>query len=325
MHTQLSKTEWHGFEAWRLSSPELSVTMTPELGAKIVSLVDRRAGLEWLSGPLRGRTVGRPPYGSLYSDQDMAGWDEMFPTITACQYPGAGPRHGVDLPDHGEAWTLPWLVRQAAPEGLTLELTGQALRYTLTRQADLPEPAALRLRYRLENHEPEPLPYLWAAHPQFLCGDQGRVVFPAQVRQVINTIGAEWGWGPPETRFDWPEATGVDGKPVRLDLTGPPTLKRGRKLFALPEARPDWAAVLREESGEWLRFEWNPEELPYLGLWVDEGALNENTVAAPEPMTAWYDGLALAVGKGHVKTVPPGGFHTWTLTVRLGLDGRPQP
>ena len=325
MDNALIKTEWRGFAAWQLSAPELSVTTVPELGAKIVSLLDRRSGGEWLIGPAAGRTVGRVAYGGVWTDQDMAGWDEMFPTIVACKYPGAGARRGTELPDHGEAWTLPWQVIEAGAASLTLELTGRALRYRLRRTLDLPAPAALRLRYRLENLEDQPLPYLWAAHPQFLCGAAGRVVFPAQVREVINTIAAEWGWGPPETRFAWPDAQGVDGGAVRLDLTGPPTLKRGRKLFALPAAKPSWAAVLRQASGEWVRFEWDPFELPYLGLWVDEGAINEQTVAAPEPMTAWYDDLALAFGKGEVQTVAPGGTHTWTLTVRLGVDGNPQP
>jgi len=328
METPLTKTEWHGFPAWRLSTPELSVTTVPELGAKIVSLVDRRTGSEWLIGPAAGRKVGRVAYGGIWQEQNMAGWDEMFPTIIACKYPGAGPRHGTELPDHGEAWTLPWQEIEAdetGRHGLTLELQGRALRYRLRRTLDLPGSASLRMRYQLDNLEPEPLPYLWAAHPQFLCGAAGQVIFPAQVSEVINTIPAEWGWGPPETRFAWRQALGLDGEPVRLDLTGPPTLKRGRKLFALPEAKPSWAAVLRQASGDWVRFEWDPQELPYLGLWVDEGAVNQQTVAAPEPMTAWYDDLELAFGKGKAQTVAPGGTHTWTLIVRLGIAGNPQP
>jgi hypothetical protein len=169
------------------------------------------------------------------------------------------------------------------------------------------------------------MPYLWAAHPQFICGSDGQVIFPAEVTEVINTLSPEWGWGPPETRFAWPEATALDGTLVRLDRIGPPTLKRARKFFALPHVRPDWAAVLRRDTGQWLRLEWDAQQVPYLGVWVDEGALNHASVAAPEPMTAWYDDLSLAYRKGEVATLPAGGTHTWTLTVRLGNDHQPSP
>ena len=67
-----------------------------------------------------GRLVRPAAYGATFVEQDMAGWDEMFPTILACAYPGPGPHHGAALPDHGEAWSLPWEVTQTAGEALML-------------------------------------------------------------------------------------------------------------------------------------------------------------------------------------------------------------
>jgi hypothetical protein len=69
---------------------------------------------------------------------------------------------------------------------------------------------------------------------------------------------------------------------------------------------------------------WDPEQLPYLGLWIDEGALNHETVATPEPTTGWYDDLALAFGKGKVALAPPLGKCEWELTVQAGC-GDPSP
>jgi galactose mutarotase-like enzyme len=321
--TTISQTSWYGLNAWALSTAELSTVVVPALGAKIVSLLDRRAETEWLIGPGQ-RPVKPVPYGATFTDQDMAGWDEMFPTIDACDYPGPGPQHGTPLPDHGEAWALPWQVTAAGPAGLTLKLQGRALPYELTRTADCPEPALLRLRYTLLNLGANPMPYLWAAHPQFLCGSNGQLILPAEVTEVVNTIPESWGWGKPGTRWEWPPAQLADRPGVRADLIGPPTLKRGRKLFVLPHLHPSWAAVLQRDSGRWVRFEWNPDKVPYLGLWVDEGAFSHDSVAALEPMTGWHDDLALAARKGHVKTVPAGEMHTWTLIVRLGRDGQPR-
>jgi len=71
------------------------------MGAKLVSLVHKPAAHDWLLGPA-DRPFRPVPYGASFVDQDMSGWDEMFPTIEACPYPGEGPYAGAALPDHGE-------------------------------------------------------------------------------------------------------------------------------------------------------------------------------------------------------------------------------
>lgn len=319
MAAEISQTAWHGVDAWALDSATHRIVMVPAMGAKIVSLLDKRDGFEWIVGA-GDRPVKPVAYGAWWHEQDMAGWDEMFPTIIACPYPGPGPFNGAPLPDHGEAWSLPWAVESSAGDEIVLTLTGRALPYRLTRQARFAAADTLHLHYTLTNLGTDPMPYIWAAHPQFAAGLDGEIVFPPEVTAVINTIPASWGWGAPETQFDWPEATALDGRRVRIDRIGPPSLRQGRKLFALPHVRAPWAMVRRREAGHWLRFEWNPADIPYLGLWIDEGALNHESVVAPEPTTGWYDDLALAWGKGEVTVVPAGGVHEWTLGVRVGKD-----
>jgi hypothetical protein len=203
-----------------------------------------------------------------------------------------------------------------------MQLAGRALPYRLERTADCPEPGLLRLHYRLTNLGDYAMPYIWAAHPQFLCGERAQVVFPPEVSEVINTIPESWGWGAPETRFSWPTGTAVDGSPVRLDRTGAPELQRGRKFFALPDVAAGWAALQRSD-GRWLRFGWDPAVVPYLGLWIDEGALNHATVAAPEPTTGWYDSLELGWDKGRVEMVAAHATREWELAVTLGLGDLP--
>ncbi len=345
--THIRSTLWHELPAWALESEALRVVIVPRMGAKIVSLVDRRGDLEWLPGPMPGRSVRPVAYGAPFAEQDMAGWDEMFPTILACPYPGPGPQHGIPLPDHGEAWALPWEVTRAAEGELTLTLRGRALPYRLTRTATLGQtgiealaghlhdpgqPAeasnpddALILRYTLENLGDDPMPYMWAAHPQFLAGADCRIVLPPELTEVVNTAGPDVGWGPREARYAWPKATAPDGRRVRLDEVGLPALHRGRKFFAPPDARPAWVEVRRGDSGHSLRLAWDPAEVPYFGLWVDEGLVNSEAVVAPEPTTGWYDDVALAWEKQEVTVVPARATVEWRLTVRLGAMGSPVP
>jgi hypothetical protein len=97
-------------------------------------------------------------------------------------------------------------------------------------------------------------------------------------------------------------------------------LRKGRKFFVLPDVQVAWAGLVRRSLGNWLLMEWDPERVPYLGLWVDEGVLNHASVAAPEPTTGFYDSLAVAWDKKHVTVLEPGATQTWTLTLRLGID-----
>lgn len=312
----LSPTTYHGLDAWLLQSDCLAVTTVPQLGAKIVSLLDRRNGRQWLAGP--GPRPVRPlQYGAAFDQQDMSGWDEMFPTISACAYPGPGPAHGVPLPDHGEVWALPWAVEEAAGGRLRLSVQGRALPYRLTRALELIAPDTLAMHYDLINQGEHPMPYIWAAHPQF-AGEEMQIVLPPAVVQVCNVLPPAWGWGEPETVYGWPLAQGVDGQPQQIDAVGPPSSRRARKFYTLPDGRIGWAALAQNTADAWLRLSWDPAAVPYFGLWVDEGALHHQAVAAPEPATGFYDSLARAAEKQQVQTLGPGQSTAWTLTVQVG-------
>jgi hypothetical protein len=132
---QLYQTKWHDLSAWALESDALKVVIIPGLGAKIASLFDKRTGYEWLVGPMRSPKLVN--YGASFTEQDMGGWDEMFPTINACRYPAPGEYAGISLPDHGEVWALPWEVVSVDCTILNLSVEGEALPYRLTRRTSL--------------------------------------------------------------------------------------------------------------------------------------------------------------------------------------------
>jgi galactose mutarotase-like enzyme len=322
MNISTSQASWYGQEAWALENDCIRTVVVPDLGAKLVSLIDKRSQLEWLVGP-GDRPFKKAAYGADFVGQDMSGWDEMFPTISACDYPAPGKRKGTPLPDHGEVWPLSW-VREPAQQGtLRFSVEGRALPYRLTRTLLYSATDSLQMVYELENLGRERMPYIWAAHPQFLCGDEAEIVLPPQVQDVCNVLPAEWGWGEPQTRFDWPEALDGEGQRVRIDRTGPASLNQARKFFVLPELPVSWAGLIRRPAKDWLRFDWDPNLVPYLGVWLDEGAISRESVAALEPMTGFYDSLAVAWDKKQVAMIEPGESKSWTLSLRLGTGDHP--
>jgi galactose mutarotase-like enzyme len=324
MEISTYQTTWHGMSAWALECEQLRTVVVPGLGAKLVSLLDKRNQLEWLvdSG---GRPLKHLSYGASFVEQDMSGWDEMFPTIVACEYSVQGERYGTALPDHGEVWTQPWMLEPAHSGELRLSALGKALPYQLIRTLEYSTAATLKMHYELKNLGLEKIPYIWAAHPQFVCGEQSEIRLPPSVKEVCNTIPTDWGWGVPETRFGWPVALSLDGQRIQINLTGPASQKRARKFFLLPEAHVGWVGLIHRPAGDWLHLSWDPARVPYLGIWVDEGALSHTSVAALEPTTGFYDSLAVAYEKNEVAILEPGATHTWTLSVQVGTSQQPFP
>jgi hypothetical protein len=313
---------WHGMEAVTIEGAVLRATIIPGLGAKIASLVDKRIDHEWLVGP-GSRPVRPVAYGATWAEHDMSGWDEMFPTINACPYPGpAAP--GTPLPDHGEVWSMPWSREPAAAGELTLGVSGHALPYRLIRTASV-EGSSLRLRYRVVNLAGDPLSFLWAAHPQFACTAETRILLPPEVHEVLRVYDPGMGWSAEGTHQSWPETLDPGGPPVRLDRVGAVSRDDCRKLYVPAELRVSWAGLVDASSGNWLRLKWNAGMVPYLGVWVDEGCFNTVSTVALEPTTGFYDSLATAVQAGRILTLPPNAAREWEVVVEVGTEGVPWP
>jgi galactose mutarotase-like enzyme len=318
----VSEMTWHGQGALKLENAAVQVVVVPEMGAKIVSLFDKRNQVEWLAGP--GERVFEPaPYGAVFTDQDMSGWDEMFPTINTCQVLDPHSGQAIHLPDHGEVWAIPWNRRQTDKPTLSFSVKGRALSYKLSRKIEFTAENTLRFSYCATNQSSAPISTLWAAHPQFLTGGKAKVILPPEISQVCNVLPEDFGWGSLEERVDWPLNTLANGKAVRLDAVGPAELHQARKFYVPPEMKASWITILREPSQDWIKLSWDPNEIPYLGIWIDEGYISAESVVAPEPSTGFYDSLTLAVDKGRQMMIDPGKSVTWSLRVHFGHHQAP--
>jgi len=303
-----SRTTWNNFPAFALESELMRVVIVPDLGAKIVSLFDKTHQREWLAPPMR------PPkqiaYGADFVSQDMSGWDEMLPTIVACDWEGA------HLPDHGEVWSAPWRLENAQ-SALILSVMGVAMPYRFTRSAALITPNCLELRYILVNTGETAFPYLWAAHPQFAADPHTRIILPPEVARVVNVIDGDPVWGKAGELCNWPEAVSAESRIWHLDRVRPVENCSCRKFYVPPEQSVAWAALVDERLGCQLRLDWSPSAVPYLGLWVDEGMYNSAPVAALEPSKGYYDSLERAAHNKKVSVLDSGKDVTWTLRVNL--------
>lgn len=260
----------------RVEGDALSAVVNPRRGAKITSLVDAD-GTEWLA---QGNPRPRVAPGTPFVDAEMQGWDECAPTIVACRV----PNH--DLPDHGDLWDAEFDV-----DGDLVSAVGTSMSYRFQRRIRS-TPTGLRLDYSAEALA-RPIPFLWAAHPQFAAPPGTRVELPSiiDVVDVLDPATPQLAW----TR----ELSAID------------TLSIGecRKVYVAPSTPIDRARLVRPD-GSGLLLRWS-DTCPYLGIWFDQSAYSDTPVIALEPATAYFDSLERAVQLGRAPLLTPGHPLTW--------------
>jgi hypothetical protein len=302
-----------------LSSEVLAVTVLPDHGSKIASLLHKPTGVEHLY-QLKGQYFRKAPYGATYGDGEPSGFDEMFPTITEC-FCDLYPWTGTVMPDHGEVWSLPW---QFEPSSASLRLWVHGIRfpYVLFKEISFAAPNTIRLQYRVENPCAVPFPAMWAAHPLFNTTPGSRIILPRSARHIMNTVPgpALGGYG---GRFDYPLAKTADGTEWDLSRMGANAGKLFFKYFFTDELKEGFAIIHDPDSLETLALIWPVDQVPYLGMWVNEGGWEGQFNVAPEPCTAPFDRWDVARQWGKLPVVPTLGKLEWELRLSVGLANNP--
>jgi len=177
----------------------------PERGGRITSL--RLRGAELLE---QGLGVDDPAAADFVAG-GAQGWDEMVPTLEPAAYPEA-PWAGLPLPDHGEAWRLPW--RRSGPRALEAE--GAILPWRLRRTL-LGRGSGLRFEYQLWNRGRALLLAYWCAYPLFrfepgmevgVPGGEELAALPEGASRKLRLAAGSLG----SVRLGWPSL----GRAVRL-------------------------------------------------------------------------------------------------------------
>jgi hypothetical protein len=325
----------HGaLETLVLENDRVRLTCVPTLGARIVSMVDRLTGREWLvqgEPPSEAAATAWAADEAVFGGAESYGWDECLPTVAPCADPLDTDPAAPPLRDHGDLWGRPAAVRD---EGGVLVATWECRRgpSTFTRRVRL-DGAKVVAEYVLENRGVADLPVLWSMHPLFALEPGARfdVEGLASVR-VQAAVGVPLAPG----HAAWPEAPGFDGRTLALDTVGPLDGGVALKLFGGWELYGSWDSVSGEglpgvaaivaPDGAILDVAWYAPICPNLGIWRCEGGWPPPPAAprvqhALEPTTSPDDDLATAFANGRALTVAPAERVAWSVTFRVRAPG----
>jgi hypothetical protein len=281
-----------------LDSDWLRVEVAPRVGGRVVSLIDKAGGHEFLWRN-RALALERLPAGSEYDPNFYGGIDELLPndlpeTIA-----------GVACPDHGELWTmaLDW-----QREGGRLTLRGTLPRFGLRYERTMtlcPDRPALDFTYRLSNPTSQPRAFLWKLHAALNVAPGDVIACPARQAQVVDLA-----WSRYHTRapFPWPRIEDQDAHVV----PPPDGTADFFYLFDLAAGRMAWQ---RPASGLAFTYHFDLKVFPYAWLFASYGGFNGHYTVILEPCTAMPLSVNEAAARNQCSTLQPGA----TLETRVSL------
>ena len=257
-----------------LSSDGISVTIDPGRGADVLSLIDRRTGIDvlfrtpWREHADAVRAGQRP---STYDP--AAGWMEQYRGGWQTLCPNAGdPRsvHGAPVAFHGEASVVSWNVDRASSDSVNLHVELFSVPVRIDRSVEVGG-ACVRMVDTLTNLSPVPLEFDYSNHPAlggvFLQGDCRIATGAARFTSDPESATAIES----NSTHTWPWAVGITGE--RIDLRRIPQAGEAREVFGwLDEFSSPWASVTNLDLGLTVRLEWDDEHLPYAWMWQELNA-----------------------------------------------------
>ncbi len=244
----------------------------------------------------------------------------MFPTISRCFYEAA-PWAGLEAPDHGEVWTVPWEA-VVEPDSVTLSVSGTRFPYRLQKTVSLEGPA-LVARYAATNLCGFPLDFIWAAHPLFNAAEGMRFIVPSGMTKVINAVPGPTlgGYG---KLMDFPRARLADGTEVQLDRVPCRNDAGWQKYWFADKVTEGWCMLRDDARRLTIGMAFPPAAVPYLGMWLNEGGYCGQYNVAPEPATGAMDRIDFANMWGMGSVLGPAERREWHLIIALAEGPEPR-
>ena len=294
--TNLTDTARDGLRVLQLENEWHSLSILPEVGAKILTLFDKKnaRNVLWENPRIRPQ---RFPIDANFDNYWCGGWDDAFPTADACVH------QGDSFPNNGELRSLNWQVEDLSADdyGAVARLSayGAISAIKATKTVSLIG-RVTHLHFEIESLSPLPLDFLWGTHPAFAVETGTRLIVPARVGIVGQSSHPSL--GSPGEQYDWPLLKSEYGV---TDMSIVPDIAAGIACGHYATGLEDgWFAV--ETGGTGILYEFPLETCPHLWLWLDNGGWRGYQNAIVEPWTGYPVNLEQAVKNGRSSQLLPG-------------------
>jgi hypothetical protein len=301
MKTSFQTLALDGIPIVRLESEHLQVDVAPSVGGRVVNLRNKKLGHQflWRNAGLRLEALSS---GSEYDPNFFGGIDELLPNDIPEQV------DGLNLPDHGELWTLP-LQWEMTVEGLnlhgTLPVTNLVYQRTLSLQTDAP---CIDVSYCITNSSSERRNFLWKLHAALAIESGDRIECSARQGQVVDPAWSRFTSLEP---FPWPT---IESRQAHIVPPRDGTVDFFY-LFDLPVGRIAWT---RPGANLKFAYEFDTKVFPFVWLFASYGGFDGHYTAILEPCTAMPISVNEAAARGQCTVLEPGQSLSTKVTIYAG-------
>jgi galactose mutarotase-like enzyme len=287
-------------ETIRLRNDQLEVSILPEVGAKLLDLIHRPTGHNFLWQNSRIRPQ-RYPIEANFDNYWCGGWDDGFPTCEACTH------NGELYPNLGELRSVSWSVDACITESeepwAKLTAFGPISPIKAEKTIRLRQ-NSVEMEFRVENISHLPIDFIWGTHPAYAIEPGCVLHIPARTGLVSQANRPSL--GEPGQKYDWPLVTSAEGSLDMSRVLTPGEFAAGHYATDLVAG---WYAIEYPHKKLGLLFEFPLEVCPYLWLWLSYGGWRGYYLAAIEPWTSCPVTLSEAVAaKTHLVLKPGAEF-----------------
>jgi galactose mutarotase-like enzyme len=299
---------------YSLQNGVLSIEVLPDEGGRISSFKSLHSGMEFLTQSHR-RHGSYPQAGfhAAFRDGPCAGIEECLPTVRPC-----GPEtDGGPAPDHGDFWQLRWSVTSTSSTTVNMFATGFSRMLRFSKELSL-DHDSLCVVYRVENIGSIAQSFLYACHPLFAVSAGDLIFLPREVRELRLDYSRGKRIGSAGATISWPESQSG----IRLDIAGDRDSGTA-EMFYTARLSQGCCGIHRSATGQTLDIWFDPQRLPYLGLWLCYGGWPEGGsgprqyAVALEPTTSGCNTLSAAERSGSAVTLDPGRTFDWEIRFRI--------
>ena len=290
-------------EGLYLENKFIQLVVLPKLGAKVASIFYKPQNFEILFQPTE-KKYKMPEYGDDFVKYDTSGIDEMFPNIDKCIYPFE-EYYGEILPDHGELWSIPWRCEKE-DNAIYCEVESLKFNYIFKRIIELKNNEIL-FHYSVQNLNNHIFRGFWAFHGLIAIDDNSEIILDG-IDKVLNIKKDSKYLGNGENICDYPIYNNY-----YLNKFLPAESKNTEKFYLLDKI--DTAKITLNNNK--LLYKINFEELPYVGIWKNEGGFKNEFNCAIEPTNGFYDSLEIAKKHGKYLVFKPFEEKKWKIEIEL--------
>jgi galactose mutarotase-like enzyme len=292
----------------KLESKSIICKINMNLGGKIYSLKSKNSGREFLFQDTRSAFANKD-----YSNHDLSGFDECFPTVAPCQFKIG--RKNSDLPDHGFLWNQIWDY-QIEDNIVRMSCYVNELKSLFERDCIISDDS-IRFEYRITNQADCTLPFIYSAHPFLRAENDSLLELPADLEDVFMYISSK---NSGFTNQKWIEFKDLQKKQrfSGFDCSKEAFIKCFTNKLSVGKA-----AMIYPSSKEKFEFGFDAIHLPYLGIFIsegydslDDGHFKNKLIIGLEPTTGIGDELVTAKKTGTLNSLEPNRQFRFWISIR---------